>query len=142
MQGKPEQHNTDLVLHTEVRWSSKGAAFDRFWELLPEIREFLKTSGADVQHQFLSAPMLKTGLGTRSQGHYNVNICLCLMSGQVRLLCPWARHLTGRPRLYVEDRWPSFPSEERVGGRKGIRPQNKCHVIKMQISAVATPNRE
>ena len=27
-------------------------------------------------------------------------------SRQVRLLCPWARHLTGCPRLYVEDRWP------------------------------------
>ena len=27
-------------------------------------------------------------------------------SRQVRLLCPGARHLTGRPRLYVEDRWP------------------------------------
>ena len=40
---------------------------------------------------------------------------------QVRLLCPWARHLTGRPHLYVEDRWPSYPSEERVGGRKSIR---------------------
>ena len=24
----------------------------------------------------------------------------------VRLLCPWARHLKGRLRLYVEDRWP------------------------------------
>ena len=28
-------------------------------------------------------------------------------------------------------------SKERVVGRKGI-----CHVIKMQVSAVATPNRE
>ena len=27
-------------------------------------------------------------------------------SRQVRLLCPWARHLKGRLRLYVEDRWP------------------------------------
>ena len=31
-------------------------------------------------------------------------------------------HLTGRSHLYVKDRWPSFPFEERVGGRKGIRP--------------------
>ena len=46
----------------------------------------------------------------------------CGEQAQVRLLCPWARHLTGRPHLYVEDRWPSFPSEERVGDRKGIRP--------------------
>ena len=31
----------------------------------------------------------------------------------------FGRHLMGCPHLYVEDRWPSFPSEERVGGRKG-----------------------
>ena len=27
----------------------------------------------------------------------------------------------GRSHLYVEDRWPGFPSEEKVGGRKDIR---------------------
>ena len=42
-------------------------------------------------------------------------------SRQVCLLCPWARHFMGRPSLYVEDRWPRFSSEERVGGRKGIQ---------------------
>ena len=26
------------------------------------------------------------------------------------LLCPWARHLTGRLHLYVEDRWSSRTS--------------------------------
>ena len=36
-------------------------------------------------------------------------------SRQVRLLCSWARHLTGRLRLYVEDRWPSL---ERDGLRQ------------------------
>ena len=29
--------------------------------------------------------------------------------------------LNGRPHLYVEDRWPSFSSEEKVDDRKGIR---------------------
>ena len=33
---------------------------------------------------------------------------------------------TGRPLLNVEDMWPSFPSEERVGGRKGIRLKKKA----------------
>ena len=28
-------------------------------------------------------------------------------SPQACLLCPWARHLTGRPHLYVADRWPT-----------------------------------
>ena len=28
------------------------------------------------------------------------------------LLCPWARHLTGRLHLYVEDRWPSRTSSD------------------------------
>ena len=37
-------------------------------------------------------------LGTRHLGE--------VVNRQVRLLCPWTRHLTGRPHLYVEDRWP------------------------------------
>ena len=31
-------------------------------------------------------------------------------SRQACLLCPWARHLTGRLHLYVADRWPSRTS--------------------------------
>ena len=31
-------------------------------------------------------------------------------SRQTCLLCPWARHLTGRLYLYVVDRWPSRTS--------------------------------
>ena len=38
------------------------------------------------------------------------------------LVVSLGKALNGTPHLYVEDRWPSFPSEERVGGRKGIRP--------------------
>ena len=37
------------------------------------------------------------------------------------LVVSLGKALTGCPHFYVEDRWPSFPSEERVGGRKGIR---------------------
>ena len=33
-----------------------------------------------------------------------------------------AKTLNGTPPPCVEDRWPSFSSEKRVGGRKGIRP--------------------
>ena len=33
-------------------------------------------------------------------------------SRQACLLCPWARHLTGRLHLYVEDRWPSRTSPD------------------------------
>ena len=31
-------------------------------------------------------------------------------SRQACLLCPWARHLTGRLHLYVADRWPTHTS--------------------------------
>ena len=37
------------------------------------------------------------------------------------LVVSWARHSTGRPYLYVEDRWSNFRSEKRVDGRKNIR---------------------
>ena len=30
-----------------------------------------------------------------------------ITSRQACLLCPWARHLTGRLHLYVADRWPT-----------------------------------
>ena len=33
-------------------------------------------------------------------------------SRQACLLCPWARHLTGRLHLYVADRWPSRTSPD------------------------------
>ena len=38
------------------------------------------------------------------------------------LVVSLGKALNGTPHFYVEDRWPSYPSEERVGGRKGIRP--------------------
>ena len=34
----------DLLLHTDVRWLSRGRFFERFLELLPKIKEFLKQS--------------------------------------------------------------------------------------------------
>ena len=38
------------------------------------------------------------------------------------LVVSLGKALNGRLHLYVQNRWPSFPSEEWVGGRKGIRP--------------------
>ena len=40
-------------------------------------------------------------------------------SRQACLLCPWARHLTGRLHLYVADKWPSRTS-----------PAHNCKVAK------------
>ncbi|RXN38679.1 general transcription factor II-I repeat domain-containing 2A-like protein [Labeo rohita] len=36
--------HTDLLLHTDVRWLSRGTFLARFWELLPDIKDFLKLS--------------------------------------------------------------------------------------------------
>ena len=38
------------------------------------------------------------------------------------LVVSLGKTLDGMLHLFVEDRWPSFPTEDRVGGRKGIRP--------------------
>ena len=37
-----EAEHTDLLLHTGVRWLSRGRFLERFRELLPEIKKFLK----------------------------------------------------------------------------------------------------
>ena len=55
-------------------------------------------------------------LGTRHLGEITENKPAGL------LVVSLGKALNGTPRFYVEDRWPSFPSEKRVGGRKGIRP--------------------
>ena len=40
-----ESEHTDLLLHTDVRWLSRGKFLDRFQELLPEIIQFLESRG-------------------------------------------------------------------------------------------------
>ena len=49
-------------------------------------------------------------------------------SWQVRLLCPWARHLTGRPHLYVEDRWRGKQST-----RRGVPVLQKTCKLSMSL---------
>ncbi|GFQ81138.1 zinc finger BED domain-containing protein 5 [Trichonephila clavata] len=36
---------TDLLLHTEVRWLSRGKILERFIMLLPQIKEFIASRG-------------------------------------------------------------------------------------------------
>ncbi|XP_067937246.1 general transcription factor II-I repeat domain-containing protein 2A-like [Watersipora subatra] len=39
-----DAEHTDLLLHTDVRWLSRGRFLERFRELLPDVKEFLKQS--------------------------------------------------------------------------------------------------
>ncbi|XP_045465147.1 general transcription factor II-I repeat domain-containing protein 2A-like isoform X1 [Harmonia axyridis] len=41
--------HTDLVLHTDVRWLSRGKFLERFQELLPEITAFMEERGDDTK---------------------------------------------------------------------------------------------
>ncbi|XP_054644458.1 general transcription factor II-I repeat domain-containing protein 2-like isoform X1 [Dunckerocampus dactyliophorus] len=38
----------DLLLHTEIRWLSRGRILHRFWSLLGEIKEFMQSRGEDT----------------------------------------------------------------------------------------------
>ena len=58
----------------------------------------------------------------------------------IRLLCPWARHLTGRLRLYVEGRWPGL---ERDGLRQPSQPKICCMMNTTQTNwSSAAPQRK
>lgn len=44
-----ESEHTDLLLHTDVRWLSRGKFLERFQELLPEIISFLDERGDNTE---------------------------------------------------------------------------------------------
>jgi hypothetical protein len=43
-----EGKHSDIILHTEVRWLSKGKVLARFLSLIEEIKDFLKSKNADI----------------------------------------------------------------------------------------------
>ncbi|XP_057672104.1 uncharacterized protein LOC130903792 [Diorhabda carinulata] len=49
LEDRESAEHTDLVLHTDVRWLSRGKFLQRFQELLPEITAFLDERGGDTQ---------------------------------------------------------------------------------------------
>ena len=53
-----------------------------------------------------------------------------------------ARHVTGHPHRYVENRWPGFPSEEGQEGHPTVKQMPRNKNADQKVSAVATPNRE
>ncbi|KAE9523112.1 hypothetical protein AGLY_016499 [Aphis glycines] len=42
-----------LILHTEVRWLSKGACLNRFWNIFESILEFLEEKNVDLRSKLL-----------------------------------------------------------------------------------------
>ncbi|XP_072376072.1 protein FAM200A-like [Diabrotica undecimpunctata] len=48
LEASDSPEHTDLLLHTDVRWLSRGKFVDRFQELRPKIISFLKERGDDT----------------------------------------------------------------------------------------------
>ncbi|XP_072392422.1 protein FAM200A-like [Diabrotica undecimpunctata] len=48
LEASDSAEHTDLLLHTDVRWLSRGKFLDRFHKLLPEIISFLEEQGDDT----------------------------------------------------------------------------------------------
>ncbi|CAH0406377.1 unnamed protein product [Chilo suppressalis] len=49
LEDRESAEHTDLVLHTDVKWLSRGKFLERLQELLPEITAFLDERGDDTQ---------------------------------------------------------------------------------------------
>lgn len=57
-QEENDTEHSDLLLHTDVRWLSRGRFLERFQELLPDINEFLQSRG-DQYDQLSNAKWLQ-----------------------------------------------------------------------------------
>ena len=66
----------------------------------------ISVSSAEAERGFSKMNIIYSDKRSRLTVENVANLMIINLSRQVRLLCPWARHLTGCPRLYVEDRWP------------------------------------
>ena len=65
-------------------------------------------------------------------------------SRQACLLCPWAKHLTGRPHFYVVDRWrgqavdpswwPSLPEDSQIEPERARSVCTSCMMVRTSSS--------
>ncbi|CAG9791321.1 unnamed protein product [Diatraea saccharalis] len=66
-----ESEHTDLLLHTDVRWLSRGKFLERFQELLPEIISFLDQRGDDTEILKSESWLCDLAFLTDVTGHLN-----------------------------------------------------------------------
>ena len=52
-----ESNYGDFVLHTDVRWLSKGKVLARFWDLIEEVKIFLRVKSKEELLNYLEMPM-------------------------------------------------------------------------------------
>ena len=52
-----ESNYGDLVLHTDVRWLSKGKILARFWDLIEEVKIFLTVKSKEELLNYLQCSL-------------------------------------------------------------------------------------
>ncbi|KAL2095558.1 hypothetical protein ACEWY4_007706 [Coilia grayii] len=83
--------NSDLLIHNDIRWLSKGNALKRFNELREEILVFLRSSGSKKAANFL--PILE---------NEEFNATVCFLSDVFKHLNQINTELQGRGKTVVE----------------------------------------
>lgn len=79
-----ESKHSDLLLHTDVRWLSRGRFLERFQELLPEISQFLQSRGD--QYDQLTNPKWLLNLAFLTDITNHLNKCNLELQGKNRTI--------------------------------------------------------
>ena len=123
----------DVLYHTEIRWLSRGKVLERFYNLLPEINEFLLTKGKVVPE--LIDPEWKWHLAFLTDITQLMNSLNLQLQGEGKLICDMFSHVKAfevklglLQRQIKEENFVHLPMTQKLFAEKPVVafPVEKC----------------